>query len=287
MDSYLLSHNFVHCKSDSNVYMLRMTDSLLLLVLYVDDLLITGCSTSVIAVVKSNLHDMFLMTDMGSLHFFLGFKISQDASCIKLSKDNYAQDFLERFHMTDCKFALTPFLLGVKLEDRGETPLVYNTLYRQLLGSLLYLTHSRPDLSYVVGIVSRFMQERHELHWKVSKHILRYVQGTITFGIHYAGDSTLDLIGFIDSDWASDSIDHNPTSGYSLSLGYGPIYWSSKKQVAISLSSVVVEYRGVVNVTIQAMWLQNFITELGIHFHQLIIIWCDNQSTLKLCRDPV
>jgi hypothetical protein len=77
--------------------------------------------------------------------------------------------------MTDCKSALTPFLSGVKLEDGGETPLVDNTLYRQLVGSLLYLTHSRLDLSYAVGAVSRFMQESHELHWKVAKCILRYV----------------------------------------------------------------------------------------------------------------
>jgi hypothetical protein len=165
--------------------MLRTTDSLLLLVLYVNDLLITGCSTSAIAAVKRILHDRFFMTDMGPLHFFLGLEISQDASGIKLSQAKYARDLLERFHMTDCNSAPTPFLSGVKLEDGGETPLVDNTLYRQLVGSLLYLTHSRLDLSYAVGTVSRFMQELHELHWKDVKRILRYVQGTITFGIHY------------------------------------------------------------------------------------------------------
>jgi hypothetical protein len=132
----------------------------------------------------------------------------------------------------------------------GETPLVDNTLYRKLVGSLLYLTHSRPDLSYAVGIVSRFMQEPHELHWKAAKCILRYVQGTITFGIHYAIESTLDLIGFTDSDWAGDSIDRKSTSGYSLSLGSRPICWSSKKQAAIALSSAEAEYREVVNITI-------------------------------------
>ena len=95
------------------------------------------------------LHDRFLMTDMGPLHFFLGLEISQDASGIKLSQAKYAQDLLERFHMTNYK-SLTPFLSGFKLEDGGETPLVDSTLYRQLLGSLLYLTHSRPDLSYAV-----------------------------------------------------------------------------------------------------------------------------------------
>jgi hypothetical protein len=104
------------------------------------------------------------------------------------------------------------------------------------VASFLYLTHSRTDLSYAVGAVSRLMQEPHELHWKVSKHILRYVQGTITFGIHYAIDYTLNLIGFIDFDWDGDSTNCNSTSGYSLSLGSRPIYWSSKKQAVIALS---------------------------------------------------
>jgi hypothetical protein len=165
--------------------------------------------------------------------------------------------------------------------------LVDSTLYRQLVGSLLYLTHSIPDLSYVVGVVSRFMKESHELHWKVAKFILQYIQGTVTFGIHYAVDSTLDLIGFTDSDWASNNIDRKSTSSYSLSLGSRTICWSRKKQVVISLSLVEAKYRGVLNITIQAMWLQQFLTDLSIQFHRSIVIWCDNQSTLKFCRDPV
>ena len=144
--------------------MLRTTDSLLLLVLYVDDLLIIGCSTSAIAAVQGILHDSFFMSYMGPLHFFLGLEISQDASGIKLSQAKYAQDLLEMFHMTDCKSAPTPFLSGVKLEDGGETPLVDNKLYKKLVGSLLYLTHLSRDLSYAIGVVSRFMEQPHELH---------------------------------------------------------------------------------------------------------------------------
>jgi hypothetical protein len=128
MDSYLLSQKFVRCKLDPNVCMLRMTDSLLLLVLYVDDLLIIDSSTLDISKVKRILHYRFLMTDMGLLKFFLGLEISQDASGIKLSQAKYARDILERFHMTDCKSSPTPFLSGVKLEDGGETPLVEITL---------------------------------------------------------------------------------------------------------------------------------------------------------------
>eukprot|EP00253_Pinus_taeda_P016828 PITA_16828 len=237
MDSFLLSQNFERCKSDPNVYMLRTHDSLLILVLYVDDLLITGSSASAIATVKRALHDRFLMTDMGPLHFFFGLEISQDATGIKLSQAKYARDLLEIFRMADCKPAPTPFLFGVRLEDGGDTPLVDSTLYRQLVGSLLYLTHSRPDLSYAVGAVSR---------------------------------------------------QHNRKSNLRLSPSrIWPYRWSSKKQAAIALSSAEAEYRGVVNITIQALWLQHFLNELGIQFRQPIIIWCDNQSTLKFCRDPV
>eukprot|EP00253_Pinus_taeda_P030054 PITA_30054 len=103
------------------------------------------------------------------------------------------------------------------------------------------------------------MQEPHELHWNAAKCILPYVQGTITFEIHYAAGTALNLLGFTDSNW----------------------------QAAIALSSAEAEYRGVVNITIQALWLQHFLTELGIQFHQPIVIWCDNQRTLKFCRDPL
>eukprot|EP00253_Pinus_taeda_P033520 PITA_33520 len=218
MDSFLLSQNFERCKSDPNVYMLRTHDSLLILVLYVDDLLITHSSASAIAIVKRALHDRYLMMDMGPLHFFLGLEISQDVAGIKLSQAKYARDLLERFCMTDYKPAPTPFLSGIHLEDGG---------------------------------------------------------------------TALNLLSFIGSDWVGDNIDRKPTSGYSLILGSGPICWSSKKQVAIALSSAEAEYRGVVNITIQALWLQHFLNELGIQFHQPIVIWCDNQSTLKFCRDPV
>eukprot|EP00253_Pinus_taeda_P015191 PITA_15191 len=168
------------------LYGLKTHDSLLILVLYVDDLLITSSSASSIATVKRALHDRFLTMDMGPLHFFLGLEISQDATGIKLSQAKYAQDLLERFRMTDYKPAPTPFLSG----------------------------------------------------------------GIITFGIHYEVGTALNLLGFTDSDWVGDNIDRKSTSGYLLSLGSGPIYWSSKKQVAIAFSSAEVEYKGLVNITI-------------------------------------
>ena len=96
---------------------------------------------------------------------------------------------LKIFHMEDCKAIPFPFLSGIRLEEGGSTPLVDNTLYIQVIGSLLYLTHSRPYLYYVVSATARYMQETHKLHWKASKHILQYVQGTRDFGIHYSTDA--------------------------------------------------------------------------------------------------
>jgi hypothetical protein len=157
--------------------------------------------------------------------------------------------------MTECKPVASPFLSGVKFEDAGTTPLVESALYRQLVGSLLYLTHTRPDISFTVGVCSRYMQESHELHWKDANRILRYVKGTPSFGIFYAADCPLSLIGYIDSDWASDGTNRKSTSGYVFSFGSGTFCWSSKKQSMISLSTVEVEYRGVVNATTHVVWL--------------------------------
>jgi hypothetical protein len=137
------------------------------------------------------------------LHYFLGLQVLQNNEGIFLSQSKYACDLLRRFHMDDCKPTPSPFQSGVKLVATCTSPEVDATLYRQLVGSLLYLTHTRPDLSFVVGLVARYMQTPHEIHWKEAKRILRYVCGTVQFGIHYRSGGTPLLVGFTDSDWAA------------------------------------------------------------------------------------
>lgn len=109
----------------------------------------------------------------------------------------------------------------------------------------------------------------------------------MSYGIQYEVGCALNLIGFTDSDWAGDDIDHKSTSGCTISFGSGPICWSSKKKSTISLSFTEAKYRGVVNCVIQELWVQDFLTELGIQFHYPTFIWCENQSTLRFCRDLV
>ena len=125
----------------------------------------------------------------------------------------------------------------MKLGDFGSSPLVDNSLYPQLVGILFHITQSQPDLAYTVDVVARYMQEPHEIHWKVAKRIVHYVQGMKHFRVHYDASSPLELVGFTDFDWAIDSIDRKSTSGYVFMLAHGPICWSNKKQHTISLSS--------------------------------------------------
>ena len=147
----------------------------LLVVLYVDDLLITRSSTDVLSSINFSLNKAFAMIDLGLLRQFIGLEVSQKTSRIMISQSRYSLDMLRRFHMEDYMAAPFPFLSSIRLEEGGSTPLAHITLFKKTIGSLLYLTHSRPDISYVVSVVSRYMKEPHELHWKEAKHILHYV----------------------------------------------------------------------------------------------------------------
>ena len=132
--------------------------------------------------------------------------------------------------MYDCNAAPFPFLSGISLEEGKSTPPMDSTIYCQLIGSLLYLTHLKPDICYAMNVVSIYMQQPNELHWKASKRMFQYIQGTRSYNIHYAADSELELVGFTDSDWVGDSIDRKSNFRYVFMFGGGPICQSSKKQ---------------------------------------------------------
>ena len=149
----------------------------------------------------------FSMTDLGLLSQFLGLKIAQSQHGIKLHQSKYDLDFLNKFNMKYCKPRKTPFLSGVKLEEADSSPMVNNTLYRQLIRCFIYHTHTQIDVSYAVSVASRYMDQPHEIHWRAAKMILNFVQGTMTHGIFYKAKFDLDLIGFTDSDWAGDNTD--------------------------------------------------------------------------------
>ena len=157
-----------------------------------------------------------------------------------------------------------------------NSPLVDITLYMQLVGSLLYLTHTRPDFSYVVSSIEIQMHSPHELHWRAEKIILQYVQGTKKFRVHYTASSSLQLAGFSYSDWAGDPIDKKSTSSFVLMFSEGIILCSIKKHHTISLSSAEAEYKAAVNATTQCVWLQEILREFGVTIDFPTNIWVHN-----------
>ena len=162
--------------------------------------MITSSTVTSILVIKTALHNAFEMSDLGLFKQFLGLEIEQHFDGIMITQSKYILYLLFKFNMAECKAAPFPFFSGINLEEGKSTPPMDCTIYRQLIGSLLYLTHSRPDIYYVMNAMPRYMQQPHDLHWKATKRILQYIQGTRTYDIHYAANSELELFGYTDSD---------------------------------------------------------------------------------------
>jgi hypothetical protein len=184
------------------------------------------------------------MKDLGLMHYFLLLEVWQKPGEIFLSQSKYAIDVLRRFGMLDCKSMSTPTITNMKkLQDQaiGSDP-KDPTIYRQIIGSLMYLVHTRPNICYAVNALSQFMCEPKHIHMVVVKHILVYVRGTIAYGLRYTSSRGIMLHGYTDSDWMGSTMDRKSTSGYCFSLGSAMISWSSGNQGSIAQSTAKAEY---------------------------------------------
>nr|KYP50512.1 Retrovirus-related Pol polyprotein from transposon TNT 1-94 [Cajanus cajan] len=172
---------------------------------------------------------------------------------IFISQKKFASDILKKFMMVNSKPVSTPVEGKLKLTSDIGGKKVNPTLYKSLIGSLRYLTATRPDIVYGVGLLSRFMEKPRDSHWQAAKRILRYIKGTLTEGIFYDKDIDVNLVGYIDSDWAGDIETRKSTSGYAFNLGSGTISWSLKKQQVVALSTAEAEYIAAASCATQAV----------------------------------
>ena len=212
-------------------------------------MIITGDDDSGISALQSYLRQHFEMKDLGLLSYFLGLEVSHNSEGYYLSQAKYASDLLSRANITDSKTESTPLEVNCKLTPLDGTPIDDPTLYRQLVGSLVYLTVTRPDIAYVVHVVSQFMSAPRSSHFSAVLRILRYIKGTMFHGLHFAANSSLVLSGYFDADWAGDPTDRRSTTGYCFFLGTSLISWRSKKQIVVARSSTESEYRALADAT--------------------------------------
>ncbi|KAL4377055.1 hypothetical protein GQ457_02G041490 [Hibiscus cannabinus] len=220
------------------------------------------------SMVKGMFHDFkkamtkeFEMTYIGEMSYFLGVEVKQTEDGIFLSQKKYAEQILNKFRMKDYKPVATPAETGMKLSVDSTREPVNPTLFKSIVGSLRYLTITRPDITYAVGLISRFMENPKQDHWIAAKRILRYVKGTLD--------------------------DRKSTSGYLFHIGSAIFSWSSKKQQMVSLSTCEAEYIAAAACTCQAIWLKNILDELNFAQEGPTTIYVDNKSTISLAKNHV
>jgi hypothetical protein len=227
------------------------------------------------------------MKDLGIMKYFLGIEVHQSSKGIFVCQQNYAADIIKRFRIEGCNPIESPIPLGTKLSKTDEGPILDSTLYKSLVGSLLYLTTTRPDIMYAASLVSRFMESPKDSHWKMEKQILRYVAGTINFGLWYTKSDSNQLFGYTDSDFVGSLDDRKNTSGYVFQLGTNLISWASQKQPIVSISSAEAEYVVVTSASCQAVWLRRILTDMSHTENDPTPIFCDNTSTIALSKNHV
>ncbi|XP_021737716.1 uncharacterized protein LOC110704235 [Chenopodium quinoa] len=222
---------------------------------------------------------------MGELNFFLGLQIKQSEKGIMIHQQKYIKELIKKYKLENAKTNDTPIGIETRLDDDPSGTCVYQPMYRGMIGSLLYLTTSRPDISFSVGLCARFQANPKESHLKAVKRILRYLKGTDNLCLFYPRSDSFDLHGFTDADYAADSVNRKSTSGMVQFLGPCLVSWGSKKQNTVALSTAKAEYVAAATCCSQVLWIkQQFldmakskIMEIEQKEH-LVQSWCDKHS---------
>lgn len=287
IDSYLAKEGFHKCPHEHTLFLKLENGKMLILCLYVDDLIYTGNDEGMVEDFKRKMMNEFEMSDLGLMHFFLGIEVKQSSVGIFISQKKYALEILDRFKMKDCNVVFTPVECGLKLRRNDEGKKINATLYKQMVGSLMYLTSTRPDIMHGVSLISRYMENPTESHLLAAKRILRYLRGTVDFGIFYKRGVKENLFGFCDSNYAGDVDDRKSTSGFVFIMSSGAISWSSKKQQIVTLSTTEAEFISAATCSCQVIWLRRLLEMLQCQQQGPTKVFCDNVSAIKISKNPV
>eukprot|EP00268_Persea_americana_P056077 TRINITY_DN6570_c0_g1_i4.p1 TRINITY_DN6570_c0_g1~~TRINITY_DN6570_c0_g1_i4.p1 ORF type:complete len:520 (+),score=81.62 TRINITY_DN6570_c0_g1_i4:3057-4616(+) len=287
IESYFIKEGFEKCLCEHTLFIKCGAGGRVLIVsLYVDDLIFTGNDEKMFEEFKGSMKREFDMSDIGRMKYFLGVEIVQSSDGIFISQKKYANEVLERFGMEHCNPVKNPIVPGCRLvKDEGGVR-IYATTYKQMVSSLMYLTATRPDLMFVVSLISRFMETPTELHQQAMKWIFRYLKGTTEMGILYKKGGEC-LVAYSDSDYAGDLEDRKRTSGYVFKIGSGDVAWSSKKQPVVALSTTEAEFIAAASCACQCVWMQRILGKLGFNQSKCTTIFCDNNSAIKLSKSPI
>ena len=247
ISQFFIDNGFKQLKSDPCVYLLNQEVSIIILLVWVDDIIICSSSSELMTNIKESLKTKFKMKDLGPLTYFLGISFKCEDGRIMLNQSLYLEKLLKRYQMDNCKPRSTPCesksstLLSVRYNDVAK--------YREMVGTLIYaMCGTRPDISYAVTKLSQHLSCPNQDDWKMLNHVLRYLKGTLNLSLIYEKSSEpLNMNVYCDSDWGSDTQDRKSVTGYSvfLSSSSSVISWKSKKQQTVALSTCEAEYMAI------------------------------------------
>ncbi|XP_019154248.1 PREDICTED: uncharacterized protein LOC109150719 [Ipomoea nil] len=286
LHDFLLSAGFTSSKTDVSLFYYSTGESRVFLLVYVDDIIMMGNDSKLIDTLLHRLSTAFKIRDLGTPGFFLGIEMVSAGDSVVLSQCRYMTDLIGRFGMVDCKLLSTPAAVTKSVIPSDE--LFDNPMqYRRIVGALQYLTITMPDLAYVVNRLCQFMHTPTTEHWGLVKRVLRYIKGTLDYGLRLTPSSSSRIHAFSDSDWAGCPIDWKSTSGFAVYLGSNLISWLSKKQHIVARSSIEAEYKALADVSAEVTWVVSLLRELGLYSSGPATLWCDNLGATYLCANPV
>ena len=286
LSKFLLQNGFSIGKVDTTLFTKTKGVDLIIVQIYVDDIIFGSTNVSLCEEFSKCMHSEFEMSMMGELNYFLGLQIKQTKEGIFINQAKYVKDLLKKFDFEGMKPLSTPMSSSIKIDKDENGKAVDITKYRGMIGSLLYLTASRPDIMYSVCLCARYQSNPKESHLNAVKRIFRYLSGTKNLGLWYPKGTHIDLFSYTDADWAGCTIDRKSTSGTCHFLGFALVSWFSKKQNSVALSTAEAKYISAASCCAQVLWMKQTLLDLGLSYDHVPIM-CDNTSAINLSKNPV
>ncbi|GJQ93936.1 retrovirus-related pol polyprotein from transposon TNT 1-94 [Tanacetum coccineum] len=271
---------------DNPLFTKKKSSNLIIVQIYVDDIIFGSTCQDMCDEFAKIMHDEFEMSMIGELNFFLGLQIKQMEDGIFFNQSKYIKEMLKKFGLEDSKPMKTPMSSDTKLTKDEECESVDSTKYRGMIGSLLYLTASRPDIMFSVCLCARFQEAPKTSHLEAVKRIFRYIKGTTHLGLWYPKGTGIETVVYADSDHAGDYVDRKSTSGICTFVGCCLTSWFSKKQTALAISTTEAEYVSAGKACQQALWMKQALIDYDVRLDDVPIM-CDNKGAIDLSKNPV
>lgn len=283
----LFQLGFQKAHGDHTLFVRQTENDFVAVLVYVDDIVIASTDDAVAVKLKSDLKSFFKLRDLGSLKYFLGLEISRTSDGISLCQRKYALELLTSTGMLDCKPSSVPMTPNLKLSKVDGDLIEDREMYRRLVGRLMYLTITRPDITFAVNKLCQFSSAPRTSHLGAVYKVLQYIKGTVGQGLFYSAHSDLTLKGFADADWAACVDSRRSTTGFTMFVGDSLISWRSKKQPTVSRSSAEAEYRALALASCEMMWLCILLRELHVASSSVPVLFSDSTAAIYIATNPV